>query len=137
MTAVLVDSSVILDLAKNDPNWADWSERALRVVTDSGRVVINAIIFAEVSASFATIEELDELLPPDVFEREHIPFDAAFLAAKAHIAYRRRGGLRSSPLPDFFIGAHAAVTGYRLLTRDAGRVRTYFPEVELITPQLT
>jgi predicted nucleic acid-binding protein len=134
LTTSLVDSNVLLDLATEDPTWYDWSATALANAANDGALIINAIIYAEVSIGFATIEELDEALPPDTFRREALPFEAAFLAGKAFLAYRRHGGARSSPLPDFYIGAHAAITGYRLLTRDANRYRTYFPRVDLVTP---
>jgi predicted nucleic acid-binding protein len=130
----LVDSNVLLDIATEDPTWYDWSAAALATAANDGAVVINAIIYAEVSIGFATIEELDESLPPDTFRREALPSEAAFLAGKAFLAYRRHGGVRSSPLPDFYIGAHAAVAGYRLLTRDANRYRTYLPTVDLVAP---
>ena len=96
--------------------------------------MINPIIYAEVSVGFDTIEEVDEALPPTIFDREPIPYDAAFLAAKAYAAYRRQTGTKTSPLPDFYIGAHAAVSGYRVLTRDVARYRTYFPKLTLIAP---
>jgi predicted nucleic acid-binding protein len=96
--------------------------------------VIDPIIYAEVSIAFDTIEELDVALPASLVEREPLPYEAGFLAGKAFVSYRRRGGARSSPLPDFYIGAHAAIRGYRLLTRDARRYRTYFPTLELIVP---
>ncbi len=92
------------------------------------------MIYAEASVRFTKIEELDAALPTDLFERQPLPYGAAFLAAKAYLTYRRRGGERRSPLPDFFIGAHAAVAGYRLLTRDSARYRTYFPKLPLIAP---
>ena len=130
----LVDSCVLLDVATNDPKWADRSGEALASVLDEGRVVVNPLVYAEVSVGFSSIEEFEEALPPEEFHREGIPFDAAFLAGKAFLAYRRRGGGKASPLPDFFIGAHAAVRRYRLLTRDEARYRTYFPTVELLTP---
>ncbi|WP_036329476.1 type II toxin-antitoxin system VapC family toxin [Microbispora sp. ATCC PTA-5024] len=130
----LVDSCVLLDIATNDPKWADWSAEALAMALDEGRVVVNPIVYAEVSIGFSTLEEFEEALPAEDFHREDIPFDAAFLAGKAILAYRRRGGGRRSPLPDFFIGAHAAVRRYRLLTRDEPRYRTYFPTVELVAP---
>jgi predicted nucleic acid-binding protein len=97
-------------------------------------LLINALIYAEVSVGFGSTEAVEEALPPDLYRREALPYEAAFLAGKAFLAYRRRGGARTSPLPDFYIGAHAAVSGYRLLTRDATRYRTYFPTVELISP---
>ncbi len=134
MTAVLVDSNVLLDLFTNHPHWSDWSAAALAEAADSGRLAINPIIYAEVSVRFNRIEDLDAALPRSRFDREPIPDAAAFLAGKAFVTYRRRKGERQSPLPDFFIGAHAAVAGYTLLTRDPSRYRTYFPTVNLIAP---
>lgn len=130
----LVDSSVILDVLTDDPAWSQWSGRALADASDGGRLVINPIIYAEVSTGFDRIEDLDDAVPADNFEREALPYEAGFVAGKAFIAYRKRGGERRSPLPDFYIGAHAAVRGYRLLTRDVARYRTYFPTVELVAP---
>lgn len=131
----LVDSNVILDVATDDPDWGEWSAEALARAADESTLAINPLIFAEISAGFATIEELEELVPADAFRRLDLPYEAAFLAAKAFVAYRRRGGHRSAPLADFYIGAHAAVAGMRLLTRDARRYRTYFPGVRLISPR--
>jgi predicted nucleic acid-binding protein len=131
---VLVDSNVLLDIATNDPHWCGWSERALAECAGHAELVINPIIYAEVSIGFTTIEALDAALPAALYRREALPWEAAFLAGKCFLAYRRRGGRRRSTLPDFFIGAHAAVTRMGLLTRDAGRYRTYFPTVKLITP---
>ena len=130
----LVDSSVILDIVTNDPAWGQWSEDALARARDEGQLVINPIVYAEVSAGFDQIEELDDAVPPDDFRREPLPYDAGFLAGKAFLTYRRRDGQKHSPFPDFYIGAHSAVRGYRLLTRDAARYRTYFPGVTLIAP---
>ncbi len=130
----LVDSSVLLDVVTADPAWSQWSEQALAEASDAGRLVINQIVYAEVSVSFDKIEDLDDAISADDFERESLPYDAGFLAGKAFLAYRKRGGERRSPLPDFYIGAHAAVRGYRLLTRDVARYRSYFPTVELIAP---
>ena len=136
MTATLVDSSVLLDVATEDPIWFDWSSRMLAEVADSSRLVINVLVFAEVSVGYAQIEEIEAVLPPEI-QREPITDEMAFLAGKAYGSYRRRGGTKLSPLPDFFIGAHAAVSGYRLITRDPIRIRTYFPSVRLITPKPT
>jgi predicted nucleic acid-binding protein len=130
----LVDACVILDLTTNDPKWADWSEDAIAQAADEGPLVINPIVYAEVSVDFSSIEQLDEVLDDADLRREPLPFDAGFLAGKAFLTYRRRGGPRRSPLADFYIGAHAAVAGHRLLTRDAARYNTYFPTVPLITP---
>jgi predicted nucleic acid-binding protein len=130
----LVDSSVVLDIVTDDPAWGSWSADALAQARDDGRLVINPIVYAEVSAGFERIEDLDETIPASEFDREPLPYQAGFVAAKAFLIYRKRGGVRHSPLPDFYIGAHAAVNGYRLLTRDATRFRTYFPSVKLIAP---
>lgn len=132
--ATLVDSNVILDLVTDDPTWAPWSAVALSTSFDRGSVVINPIVYAEVSVRFDRIEALDVALPEPEFRREGLPYAAAFLAGKAFVDYRRRGGSKSAPLPDFLIGAHAAVRGYRLLTRDAAPYRTYFPSVQVDTP---
>ena len=134
MTTTLVDSNVLLDVATEDRTWYEWSARALARAANEGPLAINAIIYAEVSIGFGSIEDLDDALPPTVFAREPLPYEAGFLAGKAFVAYRRRGGARSVPLPDFYIGAHAAISSYRMLTRDARRYRTYFPTVQLITP---
>lgn len=132
--ATLVDSCVLLDVATGDPRWAQWSADRIAEAIDTGRVVINPLIFAEVSVGYQTVEELDELLPADIYEREHLPYRAGFAAGKAYLAYRKKGGGKRSPMPDFYIGAHAAVAGYRLLTRDSNRFRTYFPTLDLVTP---
>ena len=133
---VLVDSNVILDLFSEDPRWWSWSSDALQTAATDDRLVINPIIYGEISFRFETIEDLEDALPP-IVGREDVPYEAAFLAAKVFTAYRRRAGLhgRTSLLPDFYIGAHAAVRGYRLLTRDVARYRTYFPKVALIAPE--
>jgi predicted nucleic acid-binding protein len=125
---------VILDVVTDDPRWGEWSSSMLARCADSGMLVINPIIYAEVSVGFERIEELDAVLPTDSFRRDPLPWEAAFLAGKCFLAYRRRGGLRRSPLPDFYIGAHAAVTGLPLLTRDIRRYRTYFPHLRLLAP---
>ncbi len=132
--SVLVDSNVILDIFTEDETWFDWSSDALQRAALTSPLVINPIIYAEVSVRFTRLEELDELLPANRFMRLSIPYASAFLAGKAFARYRRRGGARSSPLPDFFIGAHAAVASYPLLTRDPSRYRTYFPNLVLIAP---
>lgn len=134
MSSVLVDSSVILDIATDDPQWAGWSSETIAGLANEAILTINPLIYAEVSIGFARIEALENALPADLFRREPLPYEAAFLAGKSFLACRKRGGGRRSPLPDFYIGAHAAVAGYRLLTRDAARYRIYFPTVELIAP---
>ena len=137
MTAVLVDSNVLIDVITDDAVWGAWSSASLQRVADESVLIVNALIYAELSFGFDTIEALEEVLPQDVFRREGLPFEAAFLAGKAFGRYRAAGGLRRSPLPDFYIGAHAAVAGHALLTRDAGRYRTYFPSLRLIAPDAT
>jgi predicted nucleic acid-binding protein len=134
VTTVLVDSNVLLDLATADSEWGPWSRATATELADNAILVVNQIIYAETSARFARHEDFDAAFPDDLFRRESLPFDAAFLAGKCHVRYRRLGGARASTLPDFFIGAHAAVRGYRLLTRDANRYRTYFPTLEVIAP---
>lgn len=134
MSGVLVDSNVLLDLLEEDPNWFDWSSRNLQQAADNSSLIINPVIYAEVSIGFQRIEELEAALRPDIFLRRPIPWEAAFLAGKCFLRYRKAGGSRRSPLPDFFIGAHAAVEGLTLLTRDASRYRSYFPTLSLISP---
>jgi predicted nucleic acid-binding protein len=134
MTAILIDSSVLIDVVTENAEWADRSRDAIVWASRSRELVINAVVFAEVSIPFARIEDIDRRLSK-VFRREDIPWEAAFLAGKTFVTYRRRGGTRQSPLPDFFIGAHAAVRGYDLLTRDPKGFRSYFPSVTIITPE--
>ena len=132
--STLVDSCVLLDVITGDEQWADWSAREIAAAMDAGRVVVNPLIYAEVSVGYQTVEELQELLPAADYEREPLPYLAGFAAGKAFVRYRRGGGEKRSPMPDFYIGAHAAVTGYRLLTRDVRRYRTYFPTIDIIAP---
>lgn len=134
MGAVIVDSNVLLDIFTEDSRWLSWSSNALEHIANESRIVINPVIYGEVSIRFERIEELDEALPPAIFEREGIPYEAAFLAGKAYLAYRRQAGTKSSLLPDFYVGAHAAIRGYRVLTRDVARYRTCFPKLALIAP---
>ena len=134
MRRVLVDSNVLLDVATEDPEWFQWSAESLDRVGSDSVLVINPLVYAEVSIGFDTIEEVEDAIPAEIFQRMALPYEAAFLAGKCFLEYRRRGGARTAPLPDFYIGAHAAVSGYRLLTRDATRYRTYFPKLELIAP---
>ena len=131
---VLVDSSVLLDVMTRDSRWAAWSEEKLAWHAERDLLAINPIIYAEVSVHFASIEELDDALSPTEFLRLPLPYEAGFLAAKCFLQYRRRGGRRSAPLPDFYIGAHAATESLTLLTRDVSRYRTYFPTLRLIAP---
>ncbi|EWY41564.1 DNA-binding protein [Skermanella stibiiresistens SB22] len=130
----LIDTNVLLDLATDDPVWADWSIRQLDTAAVTGPLVINDIVYAELSVGFERIEQLDELLDDAGVTLNEIPREALFLAGKAFRRYRSAGGARSGVLPDFFIGAHAAVLGLPLLTRDAKRDRTYFPSVIMVTP---
>jgi len=134
VTSVLVDSNVLLDVATGDPTWGAWSAATLERTADEAVLVINPLVYAEVSVGFPTIEALEAALPTDLYRRDRLPYEAAFLAGKVFLRYRRGGGTKRSPLPDFYIGAHAAVAGLRLLTRDAARYRTYFPKVALISP---
>lgn len=129
-----MDSNVILDVLTEDPVWFDWSARALEEHAESSVLIINPIIYSEVSVRFERIEELDEALPADVFRRDPLPWEAGFLAGKCFLRYRRQGGARRSPLPDFYVGAHAAVRGATLLTRDAAQYRAYFPTLTVIAP---
>jgi predicted nucleic acid-binding protein len=135
MTSVLVDSNVLLDVLGEENIWSAWSAATLEEAGNTGRLIINPMIYGEVSVRFSSVEALDDALPATTFSRERLPFSAAFLAGKAFLAYRRRGGTRQSLLPDFLIGAHAAVSDYRLLTRDATRYRTYFPHLPIIAPE--
>lgn len=135
MNGVLVDSNVILDVILNDPDWADWSEMKLNQYNSSGQLYINSIIYAEISIGFARIEELDAAITIAGFQILELPKEALFLAGKAFLQYRRNQGTKTSTLPDFFIGAQAAVLDIDLLTRDVGRYHTYFPTINLITPQ--
>jgi predicted nucleic acid-binding protein len=134
MPAVLVDSNVLLDILTDDPAWADWSASQLASAGNTSRLVINPIVYSEISVRFSRIEELEDALPRDIIEKEALPFEAAFLAGKIFLDYRKAGGLKTSPLPDFLIGAHATVLGYQVLTRDPRRFQTYFPTVRLIEP---
>jgi hypothetical protein len=130
----LVDSNVILDVVTEDDEWFDWSAAALSRQADAGALVVNPIIYAEVAARFERIEDLEAALPDDYYQRQPLPWEAAFLAGRSFVRYRRTGGPRRSPLPDFYIGAHALVAGLTLLTRDARRYRTYFPKLRIIAP---
>jgi predicted nucleic acid-binding protein len=134
MRRALVDSNVLLDVITRDERWFGWSSEAIARLADDHMLVINPVIYAEVSIGFTRIEDLEQALPAELIERRPVPWEAAFLAGKCFLRYRRRGGARRSPLPDFFIGAHAAVSDLPLLTRDPARYRTYFPTVQLIAP---
>jgi predicted nucleic acid-binding protein len=131
---VLVDTNVLLDVLENDPQWADWSEGQLESASLTDSLAINAVIYSELSIAFERIEELETVLSEASLALQPIPREALFLAGKAYLAYRRRRGTKQHVLPDFFIGAHAAIVGLTILTRDASRYRTYFPTVKLIAP---
>jgi len=134
MSAVLVDTNVLFDYLSEDEEWADWSAAMLSEAANRGPIAINSIVFAEISVRFDAIEAVNDALPASYFLRVDLPWEAAFLAAKVFERYKRRGGTRTSALPEFFIGAHAAVAGMTLLTRDARRYRTYFPRLKIIAP---
>lgn len=132
--AFLIDSNIILDIATEDPEWFEWSSRTLSACADQGKLWINPIIYAEVSVGFSRIEELNEILPQTIFHRAPLPFEAGFLAGKCFLRYRKASGTKVSPLPDFYIGAHAAISDLTLVSRDRGRFKTYFPKLNLICP---
>lgn len=131
---LLVDTNVLLDVFEDDPRWASWSQEQLESAALTDQLAINATIYAELSVAFARIEELEGVIAQAALSVEPIPREALFLAGKAFVNYRRRRGGKDGVLPDFFIGAHAAVAGCALLTRDVARYRTYFPSVRLISP---
>ncbi len=134
---ILVDTNVLLDVVSNDPQWADWSQQQLEAAAIKRRLAINAVIYAELSISFRRVEELEAVLARTRIGIEEIPREALFLAGKAFQRYKARGGARTGVLPDFFIGAHAAVLGVPLLTRDRRRYAGYFPKLELLAPART
>jgi predicted nucleic acid-binding protein len=134
VATTLVDSNVIFDFLTEDAEWFDWSSAMLERAANSGQLAINQIIYAEVSIRYTRIEELDDALSADSFVRVSLPWEAAFLAGKAFAQSKRRTGEKRSPLPDFYIGAHATVSGMTLLTRDPRRYRAYFPKLRLICP---
>ena len=131
---ILVDTNVILDLVENDPVWADWSQQQLEAASLHTTLCINPVIYAELSIAFEAIEELESMLKQGEIHLEPIPREALFLAGKAFVSYRRKKGKKTGVLPDFFIGAHAAVAGIPLLTRDTSRYATYFPTLDLVSP---
>ena len=131
---ILFDTNVLLDIATADPVWLAWSEKEFRTAAAQGPIPINPIIYAELAPAFASAADLERWLDGAVFQRLPLPYAAGWIAAQAFLKYRRSGGMKTSPLPDFYIGAHAEVEGHTLVTRDAARYRTYFPNVPLITP---
>lgn len=130
----LVDTNVLIDLFDTGSPWEDWSSRTIERLRSEGPIVINQIVYAEMAVGFPVEADLESALSPSRFAREHLPWEAAFAAGHAFVAYRRDGGPKRSPLPDFYIGAHAAIRGYRLLTRDTGRYRAYFPLLRIVSP---
>ncbi len=135
MTATLLDSNILIDIFIGDGPWTAWSEEMLVQALEDGAAFVNQVVYAEISVGFSTVEKCNHALDIQGIERMPLPWPASFLAGRAYTEYRRRGGVKRSPLPDFFIGAHAAVEGLRLITRDPGRYRSYFPTVELVTPE--
>jgi predicted nucleic acid-binding protein len=131
---VSLDSNVLLDIATADPTWLAWSEGQFRAAAAQGPILVNPIIYAELAPAFASRADLDHWLDPAIFQFLPLPYTAGWLAAQAFVKYRNAGGAKTSPLPDFYIGAHAEADGLTLVTRDAPRYRTYFPTVTLITP---
>ena len=134
MNGILIDSNIILDVFLNDPKWGDWSEAKLEEYSAQTTLYINSIIYSEISIGFKHIENLETAIDKSGFKALDIPNEALFLAGKAFLKYKRKGGIKTSPLPDFFIGAHAAVLNLVLLTRDVSKYQTYFPKVKLISP---
>jgi len=132
--SILVDTNVLIDVLEEDPQWFEWSRSTLDHHKQIDKLVLNQLIFAEVSIEFDSAEALSEALPPRWFHRVDLPWEAAFIAGRRFIEYRRRGGARIVPLPDFYIGAHALVSGFSLMSRDAEFYRRNFPEVQLICP---
>ena len=135
MRGILVDSNIILDVFLDDPNWAEWSESKLEKFSAITKLYINPIVYSEISIGFKRIEELESVLNRAGFQMLDIPKEALFLAGKVFLDYRKKKGTKRSPLPDFYIGAHAAILEMELITRDESRYRTYFPTVKLISPR--
>jgi predicted nucleic acid-binding protein len=136
MRGILVDSNIILDVFLDDPNWAEWSESKLEKFSSITKLCINPVIYSEVSVGFKRIEELESALTRSGFQMLEIPKEALFLAGKAFLKYRKNRGTKRSPLPDFYIGAQAAIFDMDLITRDVTRYHTYFPKVRLINPEM-
>ena len=130
-----LDTNVLLDILTADPKWGAWSRQQFRAAQAQAPVYLNPILYAELAAHFSAIQDLDHFLRPTLFKRLALPYEAGFRASRAFLDYRRAGGNRTSPLPDFYIGAHAELAGITLVTRDISRYRTYFPRVKLITPE--
>lgn len=131
----MLDTNVLLDIFTADPKWLDWSATQFRQASAEGPILINPIVYAELAAGFDSQADLDHWLRPALFKRLPLPYEAGFRASRAFLEYRRGGGTKTSPLPDFYIGAHAETVGFTLVTRDVARYRTYFPKLMLITPE--
>jgi predicted nucleic acid-binding protein len=134
MPSTLIDTNILLDVLEQRVQWSGWVLRQFDRLADEGDLIINQIIYGEASVPYASSDEFDDVFPRGLVTREEFPWEAAFVAGKVHQTYRAGGGQKLSTLPDFLIGAHAVVKGYRVLTRDAARFRTYFPEVDVIAP---
>lgn len=132
--SVLIDSNILLDIFTEDKQWYDWSSSKVMLYAETETLVINPVIYAEISIGFQKIEDIEAAIPTEFIRREDIPYEAAFLAGKCFKKYKAAGGQKSSPLPDFFIGAHAAIMQWSLITRDKGRFTTYFPKLNIISP---
>jgi predicted nucleic acid-binding protein len=132
---ILVDSNIFIDIASKNQEWAGWSKSALDECSERAIFYINPIIYVEISVGYESLDALNHALPSQVYQREQLPWEAGFLAGKAFSAYRRKGGPRTSLLPDFYIGAHAAIGNLALLTRDAARFHSYFPRLEILSPR--
>ncbi len=137
MTGILVDSCVILDIVTEDPKWFEWSSSILEKHARQSQLFINPIIYAEISIGFQKIEELETALSSSTFKKIPLPWEASFLAGKAFLQYRKSGGHKALPLPDFFIGAHAIIEGWSLLTRDTKRFQYYYPKLKILSPALS
>ncbi|MBC8037650.1 MAG: type II toxin-antitoxin system VapC family toxin [Rhizobiales bacterium] len=135
MTSTLIDTNVFLDVVEERPDWFAWARSKVLEARRIGDVVISPVVYAEASTPYEDEHAFAKFIDTAGFVKEDLPFDCAFKAAKAHYEYRKRGGIRTTTLPDFFIGAHALVRGYRLMTRDPARFRTYFPELDIIAPE--
>ena len=133
--SAMLDTNVLLDILTADAKWLDWSTAQFRQAAAAGPILINPIIYAELAAAFDSRADLDHWLRPALFRRLPLPYEAGFRASRAFLDYRRAGGTKNSPLPDFYIGAHAETAGLTLVTRDVTRYRTYFPKLTLITPE--
>ena len=134
MNGILIDSCILLDLFTNDPNWADWSESILDKYSQTNTLFINSIVYTEISIGFKKIEELEKAISELGIKVLEIPREALFLTGKAFLKYRKNKGTKKSPLPDFFIGAHASVSRLSLVTRDVVKYKTYFPQINLVCP---